>query len=185
MAQTMSLYLSRQTGGQKYRVTLPRLRDVLGNRTLHKVCSDKEIIMEVQNALSPTPEQLEGFLDPEAKGAIYMLNLLSFKEQAEYEDGRATNLSGKEAYQIYAAGVAKVITRVGGHIGFGADVERLMLGAVETLWEQVAIAMYPSRAAMLEMIQMPEYAEISVHRTAGLAGQLNLETVALAGAWLS
>ena len=39
--------------------------------------------------------------------------------------------------------------------------------------------MYPSRKAMLEMIQLPQYAEISVHRTAGLAGQLNIETVAL------
>ena len=37
--------------------------------------------------------------------------------------------------------------------------------------------MYPSRAAMLEMIQMPGYAKISVHRTAGLAGQMNIETV--------
>ena len=141
--------------------------------------------MEVQNAISPTPEQLEGFLDQEAKAAIYMLNLLSFKPQAEYEDGRETKLSGKEAWQIYASGVAKVITQVGGYIGFGVVVERLMLGEVETLWEHVAIAMYPSRAAMLEMIQMPEYAEISVHRTAGLAGQLNIETVAPAGAWLS
>ena len=146
---------------------------------------DKEIMMEVQNAVSPSPEQIEGFLDPDAKGAIFMVNLLSFREWAEYEDYRDTNLSGKEAYQIYAAGVAKVITRVGGYIGFGADVKRLMLGEVETLWEQVAIAMYPSRAAMLEMIQMPEYAEISVHRTAGLAGQLNIETVAPTGAWLS
>ena len=141
--------------------------------------------MEVQNAISPTPEQLEGFLDQEAKAAIYMLNLLSFKARAEYEDGRETKLSGKEAWQIYASGVAKVITQVGGYIGFGADVKRLMLGEVETLWEHVAIAMYPSRAAMLEMIQMPEYAEISVHRTAGLAGQLNIETVAPVGAWLS
>ena len=141
--------------------------------------------MEVQNAISPTPEQLEGFLDQEAKAAIYMLHQLRFKARAEYEDGRETTLSGKEAWQIYASGVAKVITQVGGYIGFGADVKRLMLGEVETLWEHVAIAMYPSRAAMLEMIQMPEYAEISVHRTAGLAGQLNIETVAPAGAWLS
>ena len=141
--------------------------------------------MEVTNAVSPSQAQLEGFMDPDAKGSIYMLNLLSFKDQAEYEDGRETTLSGKEAYQIYAAGVAKVITQVGGHIGFGADIERLMLGEVETLWEQVAIAMYPSRTAMLEMIQMSEYAEISVHRTAGLAGQLNIETVAPTGAWLS
>ncbi len=141
--------------------------------------------MEVQNAVSPSPEQIEGFLDPDAKGAIFMVNLLSFREWAEYEDYRDTNLSGKEAYQIYAAGVARLITRVGGYIGFGADVKRLMLGEVETLWEQVAIAMYPSRAAMLKMIQMPEYAEINVHRTAGLSGQLNIETFAPTGAWLS
>ena len=141
--------------------------------------------MEVKNAVSPSPEQIEGFLDPDAKGAIFMVNLLSFREWAEYEDYRDTNLSGKEAYQIYAAGVARVITRVGGYIGFGADVKRLMLGEVETLWERVAIAMYPSRAAMLRMIQMPEYAEINVHRTAGLSGQLNIETCAPTGAWLS
>ena len=60
-----------------------------------------------------------------------------------------------------------------------------MLGDVEELWDQIAIAMYPSRGAMLEMIQMPEYAEISVHRTAGLAGQLNIETVGAAGLWLA
>jgi len=71
-----------------------------------------------------------------------------------------------------------VITQVGGKLTFGAEVKRLMLGEVEELWDQVAIAMYPSRAAMSEMIQLPEYAEISVHRTAGLAGQLNIETVA-------
>jgi len=29
---------------------------------------------------------------------------------------------------------------------------------------------------MLEMMMSPEYAEISVHRTAGLKGQLNIET---------
>jgi hypothetical protein len=37
---------------------------------------------------------------------------------------------------------------------------------------------------MFEMIQLPEYAEISVHRSAGLAGQLNIETVDARGEWL-
>ena len=106
-----------------------------------------------------------------------MVNLLKFKDHAEYEDGRKTQLTGREAYQIYAGGVAKVITQVGGKLIFGADVARLMLGEVEDLWDQVAIAMYPSRTAMFEMIQLPAYGEISVHRTAGLAGQLNIETV--------
>jgi hypothetical protein len=81
--------------------------------------------------------------------------------------------------------VAKLLPKVGGSLEFGADVERLMLGDVEELWDQIAIAMYPSRAAMLEMIQMPEYGEISVHRTAGLAGQLNIETVSAKGPWVN
>ena len=134
--------------------------------------------MEVHNAVTPTAEQIEGFVAPGAAGPIFMVNLLKFKERAEYEDGRETPLSGREAYALYAAEVAKVITQVGGKLIFGANVERMMLGEVEELWDQVAIAMYPSRAAMFEMIQLPEYAAISVHRTAGLAGQLNIETVA-------
>ena len=134
--------------------------------------------MEVHNAVTPTAEQIEGFLAPDAAGPIFMVNLLKFKERAEYEDGRETPLSGREAYALYATEVAKVITEVGGKLIFGANVERLMLGEVEELWDQVAVAMYPSRAAMFEMIQLPEYAAISVHRTAGLAGQLNIETVA-------
>ena len=134
--------------------------------------------MEVHNAVTPTAEQIEGFLAPDSAGPIFMVNLLKFKERAEYEDGRETPLSGREAYALYATEVAKVITEVGGKLIFGANVERLMLGEIEELWDQVAIAMYPTRAAMFEMIQLPEYAEISVHRTAGLAGQLNIETVA-------
>ena len=134
--------------------------------------------MEVHNAVTPTAEQIEGFIAPDTAGPIFMVNLLKFKERAEYEDGRETPLSGREAYALYAAEVATVITQVGGKLIFGANVERLMLGEVEELWDQVAIAMYPTRTAMFEMIQLPEYAEISVHRTAGLAGQLNIETVA-------
>ena len=67
---------------------------------------------------------------------------------------------------------------------FSAEVDRLMLGEVEELWDTVAIAMYPSRKAMLEMMSSPEYQEIAVHRSAGLAGQLNIETVEPMGAWL-
>ena len=134
--------------------------------------------MEVHNAVTPSAEQIEGFLAPDAAGPIYMVNLLKFKAHAEYEDGRETPLSGREAYMLYATEVAMVITQVGGKLTFGGDVKRLLLGEVEELWDQVAIAMYPSRAAMFEMIQLSAYAEISVHRTAGLAGQLNIETVA-------
>ncbi|MBE9537916.1 MAG: hypothetical protein IMF06_02485 [Proteobacteria bacterium] len=44
--------------------------------------------------------------------------------------------------------------------------------------------MYPSRSAMMEMMQASRMREIAVHRAAGLAGQLNIETVGARGMWL-
>ena len=137
--------------------------------------------MEVINQITPNKEQMEGFFAPGHDGPIYMLNLLKFKGRAEYEDGRDTDLSGQEAYGIYAREVLKLLASVGGAPIFSAQVERLMLGKVEELWDSAAIAMYPSREAMLEMISKTEYQEIAVHRSAGLAGQLNIELVNAVG----
>ena len=141
--------------------------------------------MQVENRVLPDEQQIQGFLEPGADGPIYMVNLLKFKPKAEYADGRETNLTGREAYMIYGEGVAALVAQVGGTLGFMAEVERLALGEVEELWDEVAIAQYPSRAAMLEMMQLPAMAEIAEHREAGLAGQLNIETVAAAGSWIS
>ena len=74
--------------------------------------------MEVHNAVTPTPDQIEEFLVPEAENPIFMVNLLKFKERAEYDDGRKSQLSSQEAYELYAVAVAKVITQVGGEIIF-------------------------------------------------------------------
>lgn len=132
--------------------------------------------MKVENKVNPNADQMAGFMDSSVEGPIAMVNLLKFKERAEYSDERETNLSGVEAYGIYARGVAKTLAMVGGKMLFFGNVSRLMLGEVEELWDQVAISQYPSRAAMLEMMQLPEYQAIHMHRDAGLAGQLNIET---------
>jgi uncharacterized protein (DUF1330 family) len=113
-----------------------------------------------------------------------MVNLLKFKEKAEYEDGRDTDLTGREAYALYEEGVKKLLQEIGGGIGFEGDVERLALGEVEELWDVVGLAVWPSRGAMFKVMQSPEMQAISVHRSAGLAGQLNLETTGFQGLWL-
>jgi uncharacterized protein (DUF1330 family) len=140
--------------------------------------------MEVVNKVFPNREQIEGFMAPGQDGPIYMLNLLTFREKAEYPDGRDTDLTGAEAYAVYSAEVAGHLATVGGRPMFAAKVERLMLGEVEELWDTAAIAMYPSRKAMMEMMSSPDYQASAVHRTAGLAGQLNIELVEPMGAWL-
>jgi uncharacterized protein (DUF1330 family) len=140
--------------------------------------------MQVVNIVSPNEEQMKGFFEPGSQGPIYMLNLLKFKEKAEYADGRETDLTGAEAYALYGAEVSKILIKLDGGGMFNAKVERLMLGEVEELWDRVAIAMYPNRQAMIEMMQSAEYQAIHHHRDAGLAGQLNIETTDAAGLWL-
>ena len=134
--------------------------------------------MEVTNKVVPDKEQMAGFMEPDDGAPIYMVNLLKYKDRAEYADGRETELSGREAYNLYSQGVKACLAKVGGSITFAGNVRRLTLGSVEELWDDVAVAMYPSRSAMLQMMQLPEMQEIGQHRAAGLAGQLNIETVA-------
>jgi len=140
--------------------------------------------MQVINSVYPNDAQMQGFSEPGPEGPIYMVNLLKFKARAEYADGRESDLTGEEAYAIYTEGVAELLQAHGGALTFVAGVERLMLGEVEELWDKVAIAMYPSRAAMMEMMGSPGMQEIGIHRVAGLAGQLNIETVGASGTWL-
>ena len=140
--------------------------------------------MEVTNKVYPNEAQIKGFLEPGAEGSICMVNLLKFRKNAEYEDGRETSLTGFEAYQLYGVAIKEILQRVGGCIGFEGGIERLALGEVEELWDVVALAVWPSRQVMLEVMQSQEMQDISVHRTAGLAGQLNIETTGFRGQWL-
>ena len=133
-------------------------------------------IMEVKNALVPNDEQMKGFMEGDIDTPIYMVNLLKFKDKAEYEDGRKTNLTGEEAYSIYGLEVQEHLKKVDAELIFSGKVERMMLGEVGELWDVIAIAKYPSRKAMMEMIMDADYQESEKHRAAGLKGQLNIET---------
>jgi uncharacterized protein (DUF1330 family) len=132
--------------------------------------------MQVENKLHPSEEQMAGFLEPGHEGPITMVNLLKFRQFAAYEDGRDSDLTGAQAYARYGSAVTRLVRKLGGAMVFSGNVSRLMLGEVEDLWDQVAIVMYPSRKAMLDMVVSEEYREIAVHRDAGLEGQLNIET---------
>lgn len=134
--------------------------------------------MQVLNEVMPSdPERVREMMAPGPDKPIYMVNLLKFKDKAEYKDGRATDLSGRDAYMIYGRAVVALLPKFGGRGVFAADVTFLALGQVEELWDEVAIATYPNRRAMVEMSMSKEWREISVHREAGLKGQLNIETV--------
>jgi uncharacterized protein (DUF1330 family) len=137
--------------------------------------------MNVTNQIHPSPEQAKAFFSGAEDGPMCMVNLLKFKDKATYADGSEPELSGRDAYLRYGAGIQACLAAVGGKARFTGLVTDLMLGEVEELWDMVAIAEYPSRAAMLQMVQSPEYQAITKHRDAGLAGQLNIRTKAIGG----
>ncbi len=132
--------------------------------------------MKVVNQVNPSPERMQEFFGGDEDGAFVMVNLLKFKDRAEYPDGRETDLSGAEAYALYGAAVVERLAAVGAKPRYSGSVTGLMLGEVEENWDMVALAEYPSLEAMKTMIMSPEYQAISVHRTAGLEGQLNIKT---------
>lgn len=119
--------------------------------------------------IDPTPTQLEDFLKRDQSAPIYMVNLLKFRARAEYPDGRdAKGLSGSDAYGLYGAVAGAKIVEVGGKLVWGAPAEMTVIGGVDEKWDAVAIVYYPTRAAFVKMVSMPDYLEATVHRVAGL-----------------
>lgn len=133
--------------------------------------------MKVENQLYPTFEQLMPLRDDGDSGPIAMVNLLKFRDKAEYADGRAEEISGREAYMRYVESMRAIVEGAGGRFLFSGEVRGLIIGHVDELWDAVGIAEYPSRAAFHQIATSPEVQAIGVHREAGLAGQLLILTV--------
>ena len=104
------------------------------------------------------------------------LNLLKFRAHAAYDDGRKSDLTGREAYWIYADAMQKIIVREGGRLLFSGDILSVPIGTVEEIWDMAALIEYPSAAAFARIASSVEVSEIAVHRAAGLAGQLLIRT---------
>ena len=135
--------------------------------------------MIVTNAVTPRADQVQAFYfgaGAADHGPMVMVNLLKFRDKAAYADGSEPELSGREAYLRYGAGVQACLAAVGGRSIYAGPVTGIILGDVGELWDMVALAEYPSAAAMMAMVALPAYKAIEHHRTAGLAGQLNIRT---------
>ena len=108
---------------------------------------------------------------------IQLVNLLKFKPKAIYDDGRFTELSGREAYKIYSDTVTKIIVNMGGNtIMAPAEVQGMIVGDSTPIWDMIFVMEYPSLAKFLEMQKMKEFQQVTMHRAAGLEGQLLIET---------
>lgn len=128
--------------------------------------------MDVENAVYPTRERVESLMRDTSSDPVVMLNLLKFRDQAAYADGRSTNLTGRQAYELYAVAMQETVEQQGGRFLFAGDATSLVIGDVEELWDTCALVEYPSAAAFAMIATSPQVGEIGVHRAAGLEGQL-------------
>ena len=135
--------------------------------------------MKVENAIYPTAGGIQALARDTSSAKIAMLNLLKFRERAVYKDGRPDDISGRQAYQRYVNAMTKIVEREGGRLLFAGRIEGVVIGEIEGVWDVAAIMEYPSRAAFQRIVTLPEVQEISVHREAGLEGQLLIMTESL------
>lgn len=98
-------------------------------------------------------------------GAFYMLNLILFREEACYRDGRETDLTGREANDLYQP--IPFLAEIGAQPVFVAEAETTLIGD-GTGWDQVAVVRYPSREEFLSMVNDPAFQDQLVHKDAGL-----------------
>lgn len=129
----------------------------------------------VKNILQPTGDQVRAFRDRATGEPISMLNLLKFRDKAVYEDGRECDLTGREAYQLYAEGFCRVMEPLGSRIIYSGETRGFLIGEGQGEWDAIAVIEYPSTQVMLDMFRNEEYQQAQAHRAAGLIGQILIE----------
>ena len=130
--------------------------------------------MKYVNELRKTDQQIQDLLKKDDGGPVCMINLMKFREKAKYEDGRETDLTGIEAYDLYGKPTGELIAELGGEIVFTAVLKGMVVGEVEELWDVMVIAKYPTLQSFIDLTSSPIYLKAYHHRIAGLQGQLNI-----------
>jgi len=122
------------------------------------------------SSISPQPERFAEFSQTDLDQGVVMLNLLRFRDQAEYPaESSAAPCSGREAYARYMAAVQPKVAEVGGEIVWTGEVESALIAPSDEDWDEVFLVRYPSRRAFLSLVMQPDYQATAVHRTAALA----------------
>ena len=89
-------------------------------------------------------------------GPVVMVNMLRLRDRA--------------AYRRYSELTMPLIKARGGTVLWAGDGEAVAFGdAKADHWDYVVLVRYPTRAAFLDMMRSPEYAEANAHREQGVS----------------
>ncbi len=169
--------------------TLPFTLGLLGRKPVPKIDDARKLETLIDDALilgeQPDKARWTELAARAGDRPIWMLNFLEFAETAVYGDDAqdvapSTKISGASAYERYGRGMVGSLAAVGGRVGWSGHPIGPLPGTDDGQWHQLAIAVYPSPAAMLTMLALPKYRAAHVHRAAGLARTRLLATQPIA-----
>ncbi|WP_426164454.1 DUF1330 domain-containing protein [Sandarakinorhabdus sp. DWP1-3-1] len=134
----------------------------------------------IDRSIDPTADQVRALRDHGSDGAVVMLNLLKFRDRADYPDAAGmASCSGAEAYDRYQHAFTVTVAAISqAEVLYDGPVEQVfigMAGTPETDWDKVLIVRYPTRRHFLAMMADAAYREALVHRYAGLARTVLLQ----------
>ena len=122
--------------------------------------------------IDPTTEQFAALKQralAEPDTPITMLNLLAYRDQADYgEREDEAPCSGREAYQRYVAAAVACVQAVGGETVFAGPAAASVIGPESESWDDVLLVRYPSAQALVDMLRSEDYQAIVHHRSAAL-----------------
>ena len=107
-------------------------------------------------------EELQKFMQQPDENSVVMINLLKFKKNAENGE------PGIASYFRYMQNAAPFLAKVGGKLLWHGVTDQYIIAGQDDRWDRVLLVEYPSRAAFLQMINMPEFQAIQHDRIAAL-----------------
>lgn len=106
------------------------------------------------------------------KGKIVMLNMLRFKEKADYSSLESLQpeqeITGKEAYKLYMAATLPYLEAAGSKVLFYGSGSHFLIGPDAEKWDAVLLVEHQSVAKFMEFAQNKDYLATAGHRTAAL-----------------
>ena len=131
----------------------------------------------LDSSIDPTVDQVRTLRDAGPDGPVVMLNLLKFRERANYPAGSPhAPCSGAEAYRRYQTAFVETVGDVSrAEVVWEGQVDTTFIGDTSQDWDKCLLVRYPSRQHFLAMMANAVYREALVHRYAGLERTILLQ----------
>ncbi len=122
--------------------------------------------------LEPTQEAGRALLERGIQGPVVMLNLLRFREVADYSEhphlAPGGEISGEAAYAVYMEHTRPYLAASGGEVVFYGVGGQFMVGPPEERWDAALLVRQSSIASFMAFAANPDYLAGIGHRTAAL-----------------